>query len=108
MVKLKILFQFAVDLLQGLAWNLRHELAWQIGAGLILLWLIHAAGFFFSDFKAERWALKPERPKVLHGLAYLGALPLRLLFSGFAGGVAMLIWALLAAFVYSMWRVLHG
>lgn len=108
MVTLKTLGLFGMDLLQGLAWNLRHELAWQIGAGLTLLWLVHAAGFFASDFSSKQWALKPERPKALRALAYLGALPFRLVFSAFAGGVAMLIWAVLAAFVYSLWRVLHG
>jgi hypothetical protein len=107
-MELKAIVLQLKDFVSGVFWLLAHERAWQVGAGLLGLWALHAWAFFKSDFSAKQWALKPERHKAWHALAYLGALPVRLLFSAFAGGVALLIWALLAGFVYYVWSVVHG
>lgn len=80
----------------------------QAAAALGLIWLLGAWRAFKNEFSAEQWALKPERHKALHALAYAGALPFRLLFAAFTGLVEMLVWALVALFVYLMWRVWHG
>jgi hypothetical protein len=73
-----------------------------------LIWFLGAWRAFKNEFSAEQWALKPERHKALHALAYAGALPFRLVFAVFTGFVEALVWGLLALFVYLMWRVWHG
>lgn len=76
--------------------------------GLGLIWFLGAWRAFKNEFSAEQWALKPERHKALHALAYAGALPFRLVFAVFTGFVEALVWGLMALFVYLMWRVWHG
>ena len=76
--------------------------------GLVLIWLLGAWRAFKDEFSAEQWALKPERHKALHALAYAGALPFRLLFAVFTGFVEALVWGLLAGFVYLIWRISNG
>lgn len=73
-----------------------------------LIWFLAAWRAFKAEFSADQWALKPERHKALHALAYAGALPFRLLFAAFNGLVETLVWALLAGFVYAIWRIIHG
>lgn len=87
---------------------------WEAHPLLVLLFfaalsvLLHAWGFFKSDYAAKHWALKPERHKALHTAAWLAAIPLRAVFALFSGVVATLVWALLAFFVYATLRIVQG
>lgn len=80
----------------------------RVGAALAFIWLLAAWRAFKAEFSAAQWALKPERHKALHALAYAGALPFRLLFAVFTGFVETLVWALIVGFIYAMWRVYQG
>lgn len=77
-------------------------------AGFLLLWALGAWRAFKAEYSASQWALNADRHKALRALAYAGALPFRLVFSLFTGLVEALVWALLLAFAWLLWRVWHG
>jgi hypothetical protein len=72
---------------------------------VLAFWLLAVLAYFKGTYSAARFQLKEGRPKVLKAAAYVGNLPVRLLLSIIAGGVATLVWGLLAAFVWAMWKV---
>ena len=78
-----------------------------VGLALACL-LLHAYGFFGSTYSAKQWALREESHRIFKGAAYVGALPLRILFSLFSGLVATLVWAVVVGGFYLMVRAIRG
>ena len=70
--------------------------------------LLHTYGFFGSTYSAKQWALRDDSHRIFKGAAYLGALPLRLLFSLFSGLVATLVWAAVIGGFYLLVRAVQG
>jgi hypothetical protein len=70
--------------------------------------LLHSYGFFGSTYSAKAWALREESHRLFKGAAYLGALPLRIVFSLFSGLVATLVWAVVIGGFYLMVRAMRG
>jgi hypothetical protein len=77
-------------------------------AVLAVFWLSAAWRAFRAEFNASRWALRPDRHKILKALAYAGALPFRIVFAAFTGLVETLVWTILAGGVWLLWKILRG
>lgn len=71
----------------------------------LVFWLLSILAYFRGTYSAARFQLKESRPWVMKSAAYLGALPLRLALAALSGTVATLVWGILAAFVWAMWKV---
>lgn len=104
-----------VDLIQRVSFNATQLLTGALQDGWVQLGLaafacvaLHAWIFFKTLYSASHWALRADRHKLLKGLAYTLALPLRLLFSLISAVVATLVWAVVAAGVYTLVRVIQG
>lgn len=80
----------------------------QIAAAFVFLWALGAWRAFKAEYSASQWALNAERHKALRALAYAGAFPFRVVFSVFTGLVEALVWALLLAFAWLLWKVWNG
>jgi hypothetical protein len=80
----------------------------QIAAGFVAFWALGAWRAFKAEYSASQWALQPQRHKALKALAYAGAFPFRVVFAIFTGLVEALVWALILAFVWLLWRTLRG
>lgn len=91
-----------------IARRLAEDPALQLGVAAAASVLLHAWAFFGGTYAASHWALKPERPKALRLAAYLGALPLRMIFALFSGVVATLVWALVLGGGWALWKALKG
>jgi hypothetical protein len=76
--------------------------------GLLILFLVLTWGHFKTDFGPQIWALGPEKNKYLRGFVHVLVMPLRLLASVFASGVALLVILLMLGFAYVIWRMMHG
>jgi hypothetical protein len=74
----------------------------------LLVWFLAAWAYFKGSYGAEKFRLKAERSKILKALAYLGALPVRLLLAVFSGAVTTLLVATLALIAWALYRALHG
>ncbi|HXC65585.1 MAG TPA: hypothetical protein VNZ67_14585 [bacterium] len=70
--------------------------------------LLHAYGFLGSTYSAKQWALRDESHRIFKGAAYLGVLPLRIVFSLFSAVVATLIWAVVIGGFYLVARCIRG
>lgn len=78
---------------------------WHFLAVLAILFvLLHTWILFKTSYSAKNWALKPERHAILKGLAYAGALPLRLLQSLLGAVAATAVWAVILVGAYALWK----
>jgi hypothetical protein len=88
--------------------DLLHNDLIQMGVLAFACLLLHAYGFLGSTYSAKEWALRDDRHRIFKGAAYLGALPLRILFSLFSGLVATIVWAVVLGGLYLLVRAVRG
>ena len=96
-----------MDTVHGLD-ALLHNHLFQMACLAVSCWFFHTYAFFGSTYSAQQWALRDDRHRIFKGAAYLGALPLRILFSAFSGLVATLVWAVLVGGFYLLFRAMKG
>ena len=88
--------------------DLLHNPWFQIVVVVAASVLLHAYGFLGSTYSAQQWALRDESHRIFKGAAYLGVLPLRIVFSLFSAIVATLIWAVVIGGFFLVARCMRG
>jgi len=88
--------------------DLLHSHSFQIVCLVLLCLGLHTYAFLGGAYSAKQWALRDDRHRLFKGAAYLGVLPLRILFALFSAIVATLVWAVLVGGIYLVVRVIQG